>query len=206
LEITTLLQAINYFIDEDLLPSNNKIVLPIKKPTDSDTYCYTAEQVEAMLSFCRASKDLEWLAEVILGLAATGMRISELAALKWDAVDFKRNIIEVKDERRSGVARRRTARTTKSGKSRNFPIQEDLKDLLLAKAEAGAKGFVFHAPKGGALRANNVREALVNHVITSLSERFPSSEDEIGFKDGRLHSLRHFFRASAPTAKSRSRR
>ena len=33
----------------------------------------------------------------------------------------------------------------------------------------------------------------IRDVLKPLSERFPTPEGEIGFKDGRLHSFRHFF-------------
>jgi integrase len=53
------------------------------------------------------------LANAILALAHTGMRISELASLRWSDVDLEANTIRVMDERSS---RRRkaagTARTT----------------------------------------------------------------------------------------------
>jgi len=32
-----------------------------------------------------------------------------------------------------------------------------------------------------------------NKVTDPLEERFPSGDDEIGFKNARLHSLRHFY-------------
>ena len=74
-----------------------------------------------------------------------------------------------------------------------FPIQEQLRRLLVEKSSKGQEGNVFRAPKGGPLLANNVRQALIEKVIVPLSAKFPSSENEIGLKDGRLHSFRHFF-------------
>ena len=52
---------------------------------------------------------------------------------------------------------------------------------------------VFTAQKGGVLRPDNVRWVLIKQVIEPLANQFPSEKEEIGFKDGRLHSLRHFF-------------
>jgi integrase len=193
IEITTLKQTIAFFVREGLLPITSRIVMPMKKPTDSDTYCYTVPEVKAMISRCRSHAALAWLADVILALSTTGMRISELADLRWTSVDLERKVILLKDERRSKIAARRTARTTKSGKSRDFPIHHQLLDLLNRRAATRNTGYVFRAAKGGMLRANNVREGLIKNVIEPLSEDFPSPDDEVGFKDGRLHSFRHFF-------------
>lgn len=33
----------------------------------------------------------------------------------------------------------------------------------------------------------------VRRVVMPLADRFPSGKGEVGFKDGRLHSLGHFF-------------
>ena len=43
------------------------------------------------------------------------------------------------------------------------------------------------------MRPDNVRHILIKRVIKPLSTKFPSPDDEVGFKDGRLHSLRHYF-------------
>lgn len=192
-ELTTLQQTMNYFIASKLLPADCKIELPLKKPTESDTYCYTVEEYLAMVLKCEANPNLKWLGEVIVALATTGMRISELASLNWVNVDLNKNVIALKDERRSRIALRRKARTTKNSKGRSFPIHPDLRRLLDRKADRGTQGNVFSAQKGGKLLARNVLQALIDHVIEPLSDQFPSPEEEIGFKDGRLHSFRHFF-------------
>jgi integrase len=53
--------------------------------------------------------------------------------------------------------------------------------------------FVFHGPRGGALKPDTVRNILKREVIAPLSSRFPASADEQSFKDGCLHSFRHYF-------------
>jgi integrase len=193
IEITTLKQLHGFFIREELLPATNRIVMPMRKPTHTDTYCYKVPEVNAMLSHCRSDKKLRWMREVILALSTTGMRISELASLNWDAVDLEKKLITLKDERCSRIARRRAVRTTKSGQDRTFPIHEHLLQLLVTKAESQKSEKVFEAAKGGPLRARNVLELLIKRVIDPLSEQFYSPQSEFGFKDGRLHSFRHFF-------------
>jgi len=53
--------------------------------------------------------------------------------------------------------------------------------------------FVFHGPRGGRLKPDTVRQILVREVIEPLTAKFPSSDNERGYKDGRLHSFRHYF-------------
>jgi integrase len=49
-------------------------------------------------------------------------------------------------------------------------------------------GGILHACKGGGLDDDKIRKALLKHVLTPLSKKFPN-----GFIGGRLHSFRHFF-------------
>ena len=193
LELTTIKQAINFLIDAEHLPAHCRIRLPLAKPTGTDTYCWRPKEVTAILQHCWSDPKLHWLGEVLTALACTGMRISELAALRWSDVDFQSNLVRLKDETSS---RRRMkgkkARQTKSRRSRSFPIHEDLCRVLEQLPQA-ADGLVFHGPRGGVLSADIARRTLIREVLVPLADRFPSPEDEVGFEDGRLHSFRHYF-------------
>ena len=106
-----------------------------------------------MVEHCRSQHGLIWLANVIVALAHTGLRISELASLRWTDVKLEQNQILIADERASQRKRRAgTARTTKGRRSRTVPIHPTLKALLVTMARA-ADGYVFHAARGGKLRA-----------------------------------------------------
>ena len=168
------------------LPAGRRIELPLQKARGTDTYCWRPEEVRAMLEHCRGRPELEWLGGVILALAATGLRISELAGLRWSDADLDAGMIRLVDETGSG---RRTgkgpARTLKSGRDRSFPIQEELLPVLLAMPRH-PDGSVFHGPRGGRLKPDVVRRVLVRDVLKPLSAG-------AGFADGRLHSFRHFF-------------
>jgi integrase len=163
------------------------------KPEDTDTYCYRPEEVQAMLERCRSNPSLLWLADVIVALAYTGMRISELASLGTSNVDLARNMLMLRDESRTKRAKKPDAKTTKSKRFRCFPIHAELRAVLERVLSGSSRARVFTALRGGILRPDNVRWVLIKQVIEPLEKKFPSHEDEIGFKDGRLHSLRHFF-------------
>ena len=53
-------------------------------------------------------------------------------------------------------------------------------------------GVIFHGPRSGAIKADTVRTILIREVLTPLAGRFPSP-GVVGFRDGRLHSFRHYF-------------
>jgi hypothetical protein len=43
--------------------------------------------VEAIVEWCAKRPELVWLGHVIIALACTGLRISELASLRWTDLD-----------------------------------------------------------------------------------------------------------------------
>jgi integrase len=137
---------------------------------------------------------MAWLGDVILALATTGLRISELAGLRWSDIDLDGGMIRLIDETGSRRHRGKDAapRTLKSGRGRTHPIQDELLPVLRRMARH-PDGSVFHGPRGGRLKPDRVRRVLIREVLTPLTHRFPMSKDEVGFGDGRLHSFRHFF-------------
>jgi integrase len=146
-----------------------------------------------MLQHCRGVPGSDWLADVILALATTGLRISELAGLRWSDIDLDAKTIRLVDEthsaRRGKVAR---SRTLKSGRGRIFPIQEELLPAL-QNLTRHADGLVFHGPRGGRIKPDLARRVLIRDVLKPLAARFPTPDGEVGFADGRLHSFRHYF-------------
>lgn len=73
LELTSLKQVNNWLIEQKKLPTNLRIVLPMRKPDETDTYCWRAEEVTAMVEHCRADSGLQWMADILVALACTGL-------------------------------------------------------------------------------------------------------------------------------------
>jgi len=193
LELTLLKSLNGWLINNKLLPASAKVVLSLKKPQGTDTYCYSSAEVTAMVAGCRSKPKLVWLANLIVGLAFTGTRISELAGLRWADVNLDGGVIRIADERSSRRKRQAgTARTTKGGRSRAVPIHRELRELLEGLPRT-ADGFVFHASQGGRIRSRNVLAQFIKHAIEPLKATFPTAVGEIGFEHGRLHSFRHYF-------------
>ena len=172
--------------------------MPLRKPEGTDTWCWSTEEVAAIIGHCTEHEELGWLKRVVTALTCTGLRISELAALRWTDIDLTRNVLVLKDEE-TRRRRRNKARTTKSGRDRSFPLHQDLRGIL-NEIERHPDGLVFHGPRGGVLKPDTVRRILVRDVISDLSSRFPTREGETGFADGRLHSFRHYFCSTCANA------
>jgi integrase len=191
LELTTLKQVVKFLIENDHLPSTLTFTYPLRKPDGTDTYCWRPQEVQAIVEYCH-KPELAWLRQVVIGLAATGLRISELGSLRWSDVDLEKGGITLTDETTRKARNGREKRTTKSGNSRSFPIQDSFREVLVGLSKSG-DGLVFHGPLGGKIKADTVRRILIRDVLRPLAARFPSNPCETGFIDGRLHSFRHYF-------------
>ncbi len=197
LELTLLKSVNNWLIATKKLPPDAKLQYDLQKPVGTDTYCYRREEVSAIVKHCLADAGLVWLAHVIIALAHTGLRIGELANLRWCDIDLSSNTIIVADERFSNRKRRSgAARKTKGRRSRAIPIHPRLRDLL-HNLKRTPDGYVFHSQRGCRLRPNNALHTFIEEVIEPLKEQFATPAGEIGFEHARLHSFRHFFCSQA---------
>jgi integrase len=146
-----------------------------------------------MVAYCSGKSKLAWLGDVIVALTTTGLRIGEMAQLRWTDIDLVAKVIRLTDTGSQGSkAARATARTTKSHRDRLLPIHDDLHHVL-QRLKRHPDNRVFHGPKGGQLKPDTIRNILIREVLTPLAARFPPGTDMKGFRDGRLHSFRHYF-------------
>jgi integrase len=126
-----------------------------------------------MVDHCREKEELDWLADVIVALACTGLRIAELADLRWSDVDLAQRIVSLTDESGlvggSDVARR----TLKSGRSRRIPLHDQLFEIL--RGRTAQRASVFQGPRGGKLKPDTVRNVLIRDVLTPLAPQFQLS-------------------------------
>ena len=191
LEMTTIKQISKYLIEYKYLPSSCAFRCRMSKPQGTDVHCYSAEEVSAILELTKAMPELERMHHALVGLAYTGLRIQELAGLRWSDLSDDLQTINLTDQgHRSKQNSHR--RRTKTGRSRSLPVHPQLKELLLTIPRDPSR-FVFVSQRGHRLNDGRLRNQLIRNVIGPLSERFPSPEGEKGFKDARLHSFRHFF-------------
>lgn len=190
-ELTTLGQAIRWLVQEEHLVGVEPPKLKLTKVESERAYCYEPSEVAAMIAHCQKQSDLAWLANVIIGLACTGLRISELAALRWSDIDFERGMLALTDESGQGKIAGHGGRQLKSGRSRSLPLHADL--LTVLKALPRRAALIFYGPRGGKLKPDTVRNILIRDVIKPLAKQFPGQLGKKSFANGRLHSFRHYF-------------
>jgi integrase len=199
-ELTVLKQSVKWMVEEGLLPPAAVIKLRLAKVQGSSTYCYTPAEVRAVVAHCRAREGLGWLADVVVALATTGLRIGELAGLRWGDVDLDRGLLTLTDTTRRGrKSRRHEARTTKSHRDRTLPVHPSLREVL-DRLPQRADGRMFHGPRQGLLKPDTVRNVLKRDVLPALAGQFPAGEGAAGIRAGRPHGFRHYFCSMAADA------
>jgi integrase len=197
LELNLICSVVKWLVEEEHLPPSCRFLLKLSKPDGSTTFCYSKQQVTRMIDFCYAMPNLVWLAQVITALATSGLRINELAKLRWTDIDLPSNTIRLTDER-ARPRRKQTGqeRRIKGKRGRALPMHPAFGDVLAALPRH-RDGLIFHGQKGGRLSDRRVLEALQGQVIESLKNEFPTPDGETGFADGTVHGLRHYFCSEA---------
>lgn len=190
-ELVTLIQCVKWLIESEQLQGTNPITLKLKRAESQSPYCYRSEEVAMMIKHCHDKPQLQWLGNVIVGFACTGLRSNELASLQWTDLDLESERLSLTDETGIKTSNETNRRTLKSGRNRSFPLNKDL--LKVLKEITPKNDYVFLGPKGRRLFPSYLRQALVQEVILPLKKYFPSKDSEQGFKDGRIHSFRHYF-------------
>lgn len=194
MEMTTLKQAIKWMVEEGMLPATSRVVLKLKKVKGTSTYCYSPEEVRAIIAYCRDRRELNWLADVVTALATTGLR--------WSNVDLVRSVIQLRDT--TGLVRkseRNEAQTTKSHRDRILDIHADLLPVLSRLQDEGKPSQkVFHGQRGGKLKPDTVLLVLKRDVLPALSKQFSTADGRAGITAGRVHSFRHYFASTAANA------
>ena len=180
----------SWLTKQGLLPPTRKINWKLKKPPGAEKYCYEKDEVARMLELSKPLDRSRWLYPTIMLLSRTGIRIGEARNLKWSDVDLKNEVIHIRDESFKKVAADKR-RHVKNGESRIIPLVKDLLSYLSAVTKKS--GYVLRGDRGRQLNYNHILDAFVKQVIEPLSSEFTSPKNELGFKDGRFHSFRHFF-------------
>lgn len=137
--------------------------LDVKKiPEENQRSRYLLEDEEAsLLSACVGER--EHLRPIILLAVNSGMRRGEILSLKWSQVDFQRGVIHLV--------------RTKSGKRRDVPINQVVKEELL-KLKQNSSEWVFANPKTG-------------KALTHCKRAFAYACRVAGIEDLNFHDLRH---------------
>jgi len=171
--VGTLRRIFKFFRQESLVQHNPCVDLdPLETRGSQERYTPTEEEVVAILNVTR----MHWKKVMIKLAAANGMRISEILALRWDAIDGDKIHIRLSTDKGE------LGDTKTAGSNRTVRISEDLKDDLAQLKAVSESEWLFTNSKGNLFYATDVLRAVLHRACNKANVQ------KFGF-----HGLRRFF-------------
>ncbi|MCD8328287.1 MAG: site-specific integrase [Ruminococcus sp.] len=159
----------------------------------------TLEEQERLLEVLDDPEFKVWK-PMFLFLLNTGLRVSEMAGLTWDDIDYDNNLIHVRrnlkyypDENRKSVHAISTTKTTTS--HRDIPLTDKIKDILemqrrdgnaCTECIDGVSGFIFGNRFGGVHHQGSV-----NRAIKRIVRKANADPDAVPLPSFSSHTFRH---------------
>ncbi|MCD8369695.1 MAG: site-specific integrase [Clostridiales bacterium] len=159
----------------------------------------TLEEQERLLEVLEDPEFKVWR-PMFLFLLNTGLRVSEMAGLTWDDIDYDNNLIHVRrnlkyypDENRNSVHAISTTKTTTS--HRDIPLTDKIKDILemqrrdgnaCTECIDGVSGFIFGNRFGGVHHQGSV-----NRAIKRIVRKANADPDAVPLPSFSSHTFRH---------------
>jgi integrase len=113
----------------------------------------------------------EWLRNIVVFAALTGMRRGEILNLRWESVDMQRKVLILQSSASFRV---------KAGRRRTVPLSESAIYLLAQRLNSSQSGFVFEH------RGHQIGESCITHKFKGYVRACFSNASALHF-----HSLRH---------------
>lgn len=187
--------ALEKAVDLDYIPKNPASKCTLPKVERAEIVPLDDEQAAALLNAAKES-EMEHIITVAL---FTGLRLSEILGLTWDAVDFKRGTITVnKQLSRSTFRENGPFSSPKSGKARTITAaasaMASLKRQKVRQAEMRLKaGPVWNSPYN--LVFTTEGGGIYGH--SRVKYYFPGILAAAGLEGVRFHDLRHTYAVNA---------
>ena len=141
-----------------------------KVPKRAEERTLSKEDTKSLMSKVERQKSM---ARFAVELAVyTGMRVGELAGLKWSDIDFTQNTITIsRSEKYNRKKKEYYISTTKNDKSRTIPLTENMKDVLrrtkIEELKNGIIGeYVFTGNDGERVHCRTISEHIRNITMT----------------------------------------
>lgn len=165
-ELRTLKAAFNIALRWKYVAENPFARVAFLRVPEKQPEYFTEDQFRCLLSAIGES----WFRDVVLFAFATGMRAGELVSLCWDAVDFERRTVTVKN---------RANFQTKTGRQRTIPLNDAALAVLRRRNGRDECERVF-TYRGRSVKVDGLSHAFKRAVrLAGLPEHL------------RFHSLRH---------------
>ena len=187
-------KALKYAVKIDLIPTNpaDKVERP-KKNEFKGSY-YSADEIHALTEVAEGTK----LEIPVLLASFYGLRRSEVLGLKWDAIDFEANTLEIKHivtqasiDGKKVLVQADRAKTKSS--LRTLPLVPPIRDrLLMLKGQQDTYrrlcGKSYNREYLGYLCVDEIGNIIRPNYV---SEQFPKLLEKNGLRPIRFHDLRH---------------
>ena len=173
----------SFAVDNDLLaksPANGRVNLTGTRVRDEKPL--TPNQTKMLLEHCRKQPDQNIYLFTLLALV-TGMRRGEIAALRWDCVDFDEGQILVRRQMVDATGEVTDDLKTASAK-RDIPIPQDTVALLRRVRAQSNSTYVIGGPHDG-------------HIDSKDVQRYDRIWNNAGVTPQKIHA--HLFRKTFAT-------
>ncbi|MBO1306116.1 site-specific integrase [Enterococcus sp. 669A] len=178
-------QILDQAVTEEILDKNPCIGMPLPKADKKQVQALTLKEQKRLQKVVDAQEDAR--AQSVALAMGTGMRIGEIAALKWEEVDFDNGLIHVNNTyQRVLIGGNKTELTLGTAKTqaaqRIIPMSKSIKALLLnlKQNQTNDEEFVF---------TTNGRPC----EPRLLTYHFHQIREKAGLSTIHFHQLRHTF-------------
>lgn len=186
-------KAIDQAVELNYIPSNATDPCKLSRPDNREILPFTETDIEAFLTAIEGHP-FESLFTVTL---FTGMREGEVCGLPWDAVNFKKGTITIKQQL-SKINGEHVIVSTKNDRIRVLTVAPFLMDIL---CEVRTKQLQNHLASGITWKNehNLVFTNEEGHFVypQTVYKHFKRIAGEIGRPDARFHDLRHTYAVTA---------
>jgi len=169
IDLRTLRAAFNVAKRWRFIEHNPFTGIQLANPPEIPPSFFTRQDFQKLIDLVKEN----WLKEIIVFAALTGMRRGEIVNLRWREVDLTRKVIHIQSD---------PTFRTKHGKRRTIPLGDVAAHLLLSRHGRSVSEYVF------TLNDRKIAEGWVSHKFKYYVYEARLNDDRLHF-----HSLRHTF-------------
>ncbi|TAF12300.1 MAG: site-specific integrase [Nostocales cyanobacterium] len=131
---------------------------------------FTKAEVREILNYLKDSQYYSHYHDFILLLFNTGLRTSEAIGLQWKHIDLVKREIHIYESlgRYRGSSSTRERKTTKTGKYRIVPINNNVYQMLIQRPKGEEEDLVFTSPKGLPIDDHNLSQRCWKKTLRDL--------------------------------------